>query len=108
MDGTTIQAQTIVTTRGENSSSHAPWFSEIAPLAKVHTDEFLRVKGLKNSWATGYASRISPSSNKNQSFNVTPDLPQFAVREARQISRNIAAEFRGWNISPFAYTPRFF
>jgi NADH:ubiquinone reductase (H+-translocating) len=65
------------------------------------TDEMLRVKGRSNEWAIGDAAAIPDAlTGKN-----CPPTAQFAIREARQLARNIHAVVRGRPPQPFRFAP---
>lgn len=73
------------------------------PLAEkrlpVETD--LRVKGLENVWAIGDCALVPDE----DAGGYSPATAQFALRQARQLARNLALRFRGKPARPFRYKP---
>jgi NADH dehydrogenase len=66
---------------------------------RVRVDEFLRVEGLDNAWAAGDAAAVPDVTTGG----ISPPTAQHALRQARQLGRNLAAVLSGREPSRFRY-----
>jgi NADH dehydrogenase len=98
-DGQTIESQTIIVATGVTPSPLIRTL-ELAKDAKgrVKTDATMRVEGRENIWALGDCAAIPDPSGKPY-----PALAQHALREARQMAKNITAVIKGSDPGPFVY-----
>jgi NADH dehydrogenase len=99
-DGQTIEAQTIVVATGVAPN---PLLATIAVpkdrKGRALTDAAMRVEGKADVWALGDCAAIPDPQGKPY-----PPLAQHALREARQLAKNILAVVRGAAPQPFVYT----
>ena len=99
-DGQVIEAQTIVVATGVTPS---PLLSRIAVpkdrKGRAQTDATMRVEGTQDVWALGDCAAIPDPQGKPY-----PALAQHALREAKQLAKNILAVVRGAAPQPFLYT----
>lgn len=101
-DGQTIPARTIVVATGVAPS---PLVADL-PVEKdkkgrVQTEPTLRLSGRANIWALGDCAHIPDHSGKPY-----PPLAQHALREAKQLAKNITAVLRGGQPAPFVYSSK--
>jgi len=101
-DGTTIEAQTIVIVTGVAPSPLLKSLN-IAKDRKgrAQTEPTMRVQGTTNIWALGYCASIPDPNGKPY-----PLLAQHALREAKQLAKNIDATIRGGQPQPFVYNSK--
>ena len=87
-NGESFPSATLVWTTGVRAH---PLVSEIDfptdERGRVVVDEYLRVKGVENAWAAGDAAAVPDVT----SGGICPPTAQHALRQARQIGRNLAA-----------------
>ena len=101
-DGRKIESRTIVVATGVIPS---PLIAEL-PLAKDHkgrvkTDATMRAEGRNDIWALGDCAAIPDPTGKPY-----PALAQHALREARQMAKNIDAVIHGQTPGPFIYSSK--
>ena len=74
------------------------------PLARggrIEVDQTMRVRGRENVWAVGDAAAVADPARKGQ---LAPPTAQHAIRQARRVGRNVAAELgAGGRVKPFSY-----
>lgn len=99
IDGETIDASTIVLAAGIVPNAAARHI-DVAHDAKgrIAVDATMRSTSHPTVWALGDCASIPGPDGKPY-----PALAQHAVREARQLARNIAAVVRGKPLSPFVF-----
>jgi NADH dehydrogenase len=101
-DGQVIEAQTIVVATGVTPS---PLLAGIAVpkdrKGRAQTDATMRVEGKPDVWALGDCAAIPDPQGKPY-----PPLAQHALREARQLAKNILAVVRGAAPQPFVYSSK--
>ncbi|MDX2187475.1 MAG: FAD-dependent oxidoreductase [Opitutaceae bacterium] len=106
-DGTFIEANTVVATIGSATSpvvvSVAEQLGVTLSRGRLTVRPDLRVEGTENIWAIGDCAAV-PWINKGQQ-KFAPPTAQFAVREGRQLGRNLAAVLNGrpTEVKPFTY-----
>jgi NADH dehydrogenase len=66
---------------------------------RVKTNPFMQVEGYDNIWALGDCAMIPLA--KENSFS--PPTAQFAIREAKQLAKNLVAQIRGKEKQPFHF-----
>ncbi len=90
-DQTRILAKTVISSV---PSSPNPLIEELA-LSKTHgrvnTNSFMQVEGKENIWALGDCAMIPLVKEKD----FCPPTAQFAIREAKQLAKNIKAQMEG-------------
>jgi NADH dehydrogenase len=96
-----IPTRTLVWTTGVAPNP----FVAASPLPKdgrgwVTVDTHLRVPGLPGVWALGDCARVPDALRQGHNH---PATAQHAIREARQLARNIAAVIQGRPTQPFRY-----
>ena len=68
---------------------------------RVEVDQTMRVSGRDNVWAVGDAADVADPARKGQP---APPTAQHAIRQARRVARNVAAELgAGGKVRPFTY-----
>ncbi len=98
-DGTTIHAGTVVCTIG---NATAPLIAKSGlPLehGRIPTDADMRVRGRDNVWAMGDFALVPNAFDGKPS----PTLAQFAIRQSRQLAKNIVRRQTGQPTRPFHY-----
>ncbi|HEY1332461.1 MAG TPA: NAD(P)/FAD-dependent oxidoreductase [Actinomycetota bacterium] len=99
-NGESFEADTIVWTAGVRAH---PLLAQLGiPLdasGRVETDAFLRATSAQDVWAAGDCAAIPDAA----SGGTYPPTAQHALREARQLSRNVVATIRGGSPEPFRY-----
>ena len=102
-DGGEIETMTLITTVGMTT---APVISR-SPLhlrrGRIVTNRLLQAEGYDNVWALGDAACI-PLDDDGEEY--APPTAQFAVREAKQLAKNLAASIAGRTPAPFSYDSR--
>jgi NADH dehydrogenase len=97
-----VEASTLVWTAGTAPSPVLKTLGvELDKRGALVTDETLLVKGQTDVWAIGDAAAI-PDARTGKSC---PPTAQFAIREARQLAKNIHARVHGRPAQPFAFEP---
>lgn len=102
-DGTVIGTRTIVATIGNAPTPIVSKMNLPNDRGRVRTDRMLRVEGKDNVWSLGDASLIPLVDNPTAREHWAPPTAQFAVREARQLAKNVAAVISGRAPQPFVY-----
>ncbi len=105
-NGEVIDTRTIVATIG---NAPLPVVTRMGlPLEKgrIVVDRNLRVAGQADVWALGDCALIPLRENATERTDFAPPTAQFAVREAKRVAANIAAELKGRPAKPFAYSSR--
>jgi len=68
---------------------------------RIEVDQTMRVRGRENVWAVGDAAAVEDPARKGQ---LAPPTAQHAIRQARRVARNVAAELgAGGRVRPFTY-----
>lgn len=99
IDGETVDAGTIVLAAGIVPSLIASTIGvERDPRGRILVDATMRSLSHSNVWALGDCASIPGPDGRPY-----PPLAQHAIREARQLARNIAAVLRGGTPSPFRF-----
>jgi NADH:quinone reductase (non-electrogenic) len=100
-DGSSIAAETVVWTAGVRPS---PLPSEsglpVDERGRVRVDRALRVEGLEGIWAAGDVAAVPDADDPN---GLSPPTAQHALRQAKRLAANIAAELDGRPAEPFRY-----
>jgi NADH dehydrogenase len=100
-DGTEIDAATVVCTIGTTVS---PLLQDAGlPLerGRIKTMPDMRVQGHDGVWALGDCAAV-PNASEGK---VSAPTAQLAVRQGKQLARNLVAELAGKPTRPFAYKP---
>lgn len=100
--GEVIPARTCAWTAGVKPS---PVVARLGlPLSRggrIEVDQTMRVRGHANVWAVGDAADVDDPARKGQP---APPTAQHAIRQARRVGRNVAAELgAGGKVRPFRY-----
>jgi NADH:ubiquinone reductase (H+-translocating) len=100
--GERVRAGLVISTVG--TSPHAWLLQSGLPVerGRVKTDADMRVTGTKNIWALGDCA-IVPNAQTGKPSSATA---QFALRQARQMARNIGRACKGEATKPFRYRPQ--
>ena len=102
-DGSTIATRTMVAAVGSSPDRMLDSIpSERDRRGGLIVDETLAVPGQKGIWVVGDAASV-PDVLKG---GTAPPTAQYALREARQVAKNILATIRGNSPRPFAYRNR--
>jgi len=100
-DGSSIAAETVVWTAGVRPS---PLPSEsglpVDERGRVRVDRALRVEGLEGIWAAGDVAAVPDADDPT---GLSPPTAQHALRQAKRLAANIAAELDGRLAEPFRY-----
>jgi len=100
-DGSSIAAETVVWTAGVRPS---PLPSEsglpVDERGRVRVDRALRVEGLEGIWAAGDVAAVPDA---DEPIGLSPPTAQHALRQAKRLAANIAAELEGRPAEPFRY-----
>jgi NADH:quinone reductase (non-electrogenic) len=100
-DGSSIAAETVVWTAGVRpsplpSDSGLP----VDVRGRVRVDRALRVEGLQGIWAAGDVAAVPDADDPS---GLSPPTAQHALRQAKRLAANIAAELDGRPAEPFRY-----
>jgi NADH dehydrogenase len=96
-NGETLPCSTVIWTAGIAPSPALKEFTDL-PLnahAGVDCEPTYRVKGYDNIWALGDCAGVPGPDGKPM-----PPLAQIAIRQAKQVANNIAAQHRGQELTP--------
>jgi NADH:quinone reductase (non-electrogenic) len=66
---------------------------------RLVTDEHMRVQGADNAWAAGDCAAVPDLVGGG----TCPPTAQFALRQARTLGANVAAQLKGEDLTPFRY-----
>ena len=102
-NGEIISCKTVVSTVGNSLPKMIQNLDLPTERGRLSVDDKLRIVGYSNIWALGDVARVP---NAIDEFNPCPPTAQFAVRQARCLASNIAAEINNLSLSSFAYKPR--
>jgi len=103
-DGSIIPTRTIVATIGNGPNPLVATLGLDMHWGRIKTDRFMRVPGHEGLWAVGDAAEIPLVDHPaEEPSHYAPPTAQFAVREGRQLARNIVAKHAGQTLKPFAY-----
>jgi NADH dehydrogenase len=106
-DGSVIPTHTIVATIGNGPNPLVESLGLDMHWARIKTDRFMRVPGYDGVWALGDAAEIPLVEHPaEEPSDYAPPTAQFAVREGRQLAKNLIAKDRGQELKPFAYTSK--
>jgi NADH dehydrogenase len=104
-DGSTIDANTVVTTIGSAPNPVAMDLCRQLGLetvkGRIPTDPAMRVGGIETLWAAGDGAAV-PWDDRGEA-KVSPPTAQFALRQGALLGRNIAGVLRGQLPRPFGY-----
>lgn len=103
-DKSCIPTATLVLTIGTEASSIARSLPTELRRDRIAVDRYLRVESLPNVWALGDAALIPLGDTAADGY--APPTAQFAVREAKLLAENLAAQVRDINMQPFRFKPR--
>jgi len=98
-DGTEVQAGTVVCTIGNTTAPLIANSGLALEQGRIKTAPDMSVPPYANVWALGDAAAV-PNAFDNQ---ISPTLAQFALRQARQLSRNIKRSLDGRPTVPFRF-----
>ena len=100
-DGSSVPAETVVWTAGVRPS---PLPSEsglpVDEHGRVLVDRALRVEGMQGIWAAGDVAAVPDADGPK---GLSPPTAQHALRQAKLLAANIAAELDGRPAEPFRY-----
>ena len=95
-DGSVIPTRTIVATIGNGPNPLVASLGLDMHWGRIKTDRFMRVPGHEGVWAIGDAAEIPLVEQPAEDpLHYAPPTAQFAVREGRQLARNIFAKTKG-------------
>jgi NADH dehydrogenase len=100
-DGSLIAAGTIVWTAGVRASPLASASGlPVDGRGRVRVDRALRVQGIEGLWAAGDVAAVPDLDDPSGS---SPPTAQHALRQAKRLAENIAADLDGRPLQPFRY-----
>jgi len=104
-DGSYIDAHTVISTVG--SAPHPVVVDlckqlGIDPKGRMEVEPTMQVRGHKDLWALGDCA-VVPWKDKNET-KPSPPTAQFALRQGRQLGKNLLRSQRGQPLKPFQYT----
>jgi len=100
-DGSSIEAATVVWTAGVRPSPLASASGlPVDDRGRVRVDRALRVEGIDGLWAAGDVAAVPDPDDPSGS---SPPTAQHALRQAKLLAENIAAELDGRPPQPFRY-----
>lgn len=103
-DGTLIPTRTIVATIGNGPHPLVAALGLDMHWGRIKTDRYMRVPNHEDVWALGDAALIPLVEHPGEDpAHYATQTAQFAVREGRQVARNIVATLEGAQLQPFAY-----
>ena len=105
-NGESIPTRTIVATIGNAPSELVQSFPIEMAHGKIVVDRELRVPGQDGVWSLGDCAMIPMKDGASERGDFAPPTAQFAVREARQLAKNMAAVLSGGTPTPFEYTSK--
>jgi NADH dehydrogenase len=98
-DGDTFAAETLVWTTGVKPSALARTSGfPVDDDGRVLVDRTLKVEGLQGAWAAGDAAAVPDVRG-----GLSPPTAQHALRQAKQIAKNLVAGLEGRSPEPFVY-----
>jgi NADH dehydrogenase len=100
-DGTRIEAGTVVCTIGTTVSPLLAGSGLPLVRNRLQTTGDMRVEGHDNVWALGDCAAVPNAYDQS----VSAPTAQLAVRQARQLARNVANAVRGQATRPFSFKP---
>lgn len=99
-NGQELPADTLVWTTGVKAHPAASGCGlQTDDKGRLVTDEYMRVLGTGDAWAAGDCAAVPDL----VAGGVCPPTAQFALRQARTLGRNIAAQLKGEELTPFRY-----
>ena len=102
-NGEIIGCRTVVSTVGNSLPKMVQNLDFPTERGRLLVDNKLRIIGYSNIWALGDVALVP---NAIAEFNPCPPTAQFAVRQARCLAGNIAAEIQNHPLTDFSYKPR--
>ncbi|MGC2409230.1 MAG: FAD-dependent oxidoreductase [Methyloceanibacter sp.] len=106
-DRSLIPTRTIVATIGNGPNPLVEALGLDMHWGRMKTDRFMRVPGRDGVWAIGDAAEIPLVEQPAEDpLHYAPPTAQFAVREGRQLARNLVAKAANTELKPFAYTSK--
>jgi NADH dehydrogenase len=100
-DGSSIAAGTVVWTAGVRASPLASTSGlPVDGRGRVRVDRALRVEGIDGLWAAGDVAAVPDLDEPSGS---SPPTAQHALRQAKRLAENIAADLDGRPLQPFRY-----
>ena len=98
-DGTSVSASTLVWTAGTAPNPLLAQLPGRDARGRLAVDAYLRVPEVPGLWAVGDAASV-PDGDSDQPC---PPTAQHALRQGRQLAKNIAATVRGQALRPFRF-----
>ncbi len=99
-----LETNTVISTIGSSVSRIVEKSNIQLKYGKIITDEYCQVIGKKNVWALGDCALVPnkpvPKKNDNE---YSPPTAQFAVRQAKVLSKNIILKSLNRKLKPFKY-----
>jgi NADH:ubiquinone reductase (H+-translocating) len=106
-DDSVIPTRSIVATIGNGPNALVASLGLNMHWGRIKTDRCMRVSGHDSVWALGDAADIPMVEHPGEEpSDYAPPTAQFAVREGRQLARNLIAKRAGQPLRPFAYTSK--
>jgi NADH:ubiquinone reductase (H+-translocating) len=106
-DDSVIPTRSIVATIGNGPNALVASLGLDMHWGRIKTDRCMRVSGHDGVWALGDAADIPMVEHPGEEpSGYAPPTAQFAVREGRQLARNLIAKRAGQPLRPFAYTSK--
>jgi len=100
-DGTSVPADTVVWTAGVRPSPlPADSGLPVDDRGRLRVEQTLRVVGLEGIWAAGDVAAVPDPEGP---IGLSPPTAQHALRQAKRLAANIAAELDGRGAEPFRY-----
>ncbi len=98
-DGSRIACDTLVWTAGTAPNPLLAQLPGLDPRGRLAVDDCLRVPGVPGLWALGDAASVPDGT----SGRACPPTAQHALRQGRQLARNLEASVRGERPRPFRF-----
>ena len=103
-NGKIIETNTLISTIGSAASNLVKKSSLPLKYGRIVTNDFLQVKGFSNVWALGDAAIVPNFVNGKEQYS--PPTAQFAVRQAKNLAKNIILKSENKNLRKFEYTSK--
>lgn len=101
--GELIMCRTVVSTVGNSLPNLIQDLELPTERGRLQVDTKLRIAGLSNIWALGDVALVP---NMIEKYSPCPPTAQFAVRQAKCLAQNIAADISNRQLVAFSYRPR--
>lgn len=101
-DGGMLSSATVIATIGTRPNALVAALGLPVERGRIRVEPTMRVPGQDRVWALGDCALVPNALDGG----ISPPTAQFAVRQARQLARNLLAVVHGEEPQPFRYRPR--